>query len=460
MSAPRTGAEQLRSPSRGFRQRCRSLLESEHRLIRLLVSEWENPVSRGGVMLLANTAVTGVLGLAYWILAARLYPQNSVGRAGALVSAATLLAGVGQLNLSGMLMRFLPRAKERSKSLVWITYGTAAATAVALTAIAALLVGLLVEQSELRLSPGVAVLFTLSVAATVVFTLQDSVLIAVRKTHWVPIENGAFGVAKILLLVGFASLAGWGAIFASWMLPLIAIVPVITWLLFRRVLPARVAGGELRPLRTATKRQIRQFVLGDATAGVFTQGWTYLLPVLVATTISASANALFYTAFLFSSTIDQIAANFSSALVVEGAHNQSSLAQLVRVTMRRIYAFLLPAVACIVILAPFVMRIYGPDYEAGAATLRLLALASIPKATLAVYYAICRVRHQTHRSAILQGLSCFGILGGALLVSGEGLTAIAAVVLGVQLFLAALVLPAFIGLTKGDEHLAAEGAAT
>ena len=54
--------------------------------------------------------MTAVLGFAYWIIAARLFSTYAVGIAGALVSATTLFSGLGQLNLSGMLMRFLPRA--------------------------------------------------------------------------------------------------------------------------------------------------------------------------------------------------------------------------------------------------------------------------------------------------------------------------------------------------------------
>src|SRR5215471_18466559 len=72
--------------------------------------QWSDPLSRGGLALLVNTALTGVLGFGYWIIAARLFSTYAVGVAGALVAATTLFSGIGQLNLSGMLMRFLPKA--------------------------------------------------------------------------------------------------------------------------------------------------------------------------------------------------------------------------------------------------------------------------------------------------------------------------------------------------------------
>jgi hypothetical protein len=82
--------------------------------------QWSDPLSRGGLALMVNTAVTGILGYGYWIIAARLFSTYTVGIAGALASAATLFAGIGQLNLSGMLMRFLPTAGGKSRMLVLV----------------------------------------------------------------------------------------------------------------------------------------------------------------------------------------------------------------------------------------------------------------------------------------------------------------------------------------------------
>ncbi|HEV7937425.1 MAG TPA: hypothetical protein VGP18_05310 [Solirubrobacteraceae bacterium] len=427
------------------------LLESDSRWVKMLLSEWSDPIARGGVLLLLNTAVTGVLGLVYWLTAARLFPQAAVGRAAALVSASALLAGVGQLNLSGMLMRFLPQAGTRSRQLVLVTYGIACAASLLLALLAGLGVSFLTgPHSPLRLSALDGAIFAASVAATVVFTLQDSVLIAVRRTGWIPIENGSFGVVKIVMLVALGGFSGWGAIFASWMLPLVATLPLITWLLFGWLLPRHGGLALLSPIRSETKRQIRRFVVGDASAGLFTQTWTYMLPVLVTGILGAKQNALFYAAFLFSSTLDQIAVNYSSPLVVEGARDESTLPTLVKGATRRIYIVLVPPVLLFTLAGGLVLHAYGPAYEAGATALCLLSLSCLPKALLFVYYGVCRVQRKTHRSAIIQGASCVTILGGALLVSHHGLAAICAVVLSVQVIAAAVVLPSLARCVSGS----------
>src|ERR1035438_3142951 len=96
--------------------------------------QWSDPLSRGGLALLVNTGLTGILGFGYWVVAARLFSTFAVGVAGALVAATTLFAGIGQLNLSGMLMRFLPNAGGKSRRLVLAAY-TCAAGASAILAI-------------------------------------------------------------------------------------------------------------------------------------------------------------------------------------------------------------------------------------------------------------------------------------------------------------------------------------
>lgn len=408
-------------------------------LAKLIAREWADPMSRSGIFLLANTAVTGTLGIVYWIIAARLYSQTAVGRGGALISAATLLAGVGQMNLSGMLARFIPIAPGRSRQLVLLAYGAACGAALILTIVAGVGVELLTPPSSpLRMAPALAAVFTASVLAGVVSTLQDSVLISVRRTAYVPLENGGFGIAKIVLLVALASVSASTTVFASWVIPLALTVPIINWLLFRRLLPQRTGPRSIGSVPIATRRSITHFVLGDASAGMLTQTWMYLLPVLVTAALGAKVNALFYVAFLFASTLNLISINFSLPLVVEGAREPDRVISLAVGILRRIYLVLLPLVVVFLVFAPLILRLYGARYAGAVGPLRMLVLSCIPGAVVSVFGAACRVRGQTYRSAFLQGLACFGIIAGTLLFHGGGLTAIAAVVLCVQSGVAAL----------------------
>ena len=85
----------------------------------------DEPLLRNGHLLSASSVLTSVLGAGYWALATRLYPVDEVGRNYAAVSAMLFLAGVGQLNLTNVLVRFVPVAAGRTGRLVARAYAAA-----------------------------------------------------------------------------------------------------------------------------------------------------------------------------------------------------------------------------------------------------------------------------------------------------------------------------------------------
>jgi len=410
--------------------------------LRLAVSRmWSDPLSRNGLALLINTAVTGILGFAYWLIAARLFSTYAVGVAAALVAATTLFSGIGQLNLSGMLMRFLPTAADKSRRLVLLTYAYAACVSALLAAVS--LIGIRVlawHSSSLRLDTAQSIFFVLAVSATAIFTIQDSVLVGLRRAVWVPGENGAFGVAKIGMLFAFAPIRSAFALFSAWMIPLTLTIPVISAVLFRKFLPesrkrrrpARV-GRRAMLLGRDMRTNIVHFAVGDATGGLFTQAWMNLVPVMVTASLGAPVNALYYTSFLFSSTIDQVAVNFASPLTVEGAHSPREVAALIRSTLRHVFIIVIPLVAVLILACPLVLRAFGHQYTGAVMLLRLLLCACLPKAVSSVYYAYCRVERTTQRSAVVQGYICIATLSAVVLVARPfGLAGIGLAVLAIQ----------------------------
>jgi O-antigen/teichoic acid export membrane protein len=181
------------------------------------------------------------------------------------------------------------------------------------------------------------------------------------------------------------------------------------------------------------RSKIVHFAVGDATGNLFTQAWTYLLPVLIAASLGASVNALFFTSFLFSSTIDQVASNYASPLVVEGAHAPDEVAVLIRAALRHIYVIILPAVAALIALSPWLLSAFGEKYVRAAPIMSLLLLACLPKAISTVYYAYCRIYRTTHRSAMVQAYVCIATLSATLIMGRSfGLLGVGLAVVSVQ----------------------------
>lgn len=69
-------------------------------------------LEKSAVAVLGNTVATGALGTAFWLLAARLYDDGTVGVVVAASSLLIALSFVAQLNLATAFSRFLPDRKS------------------------------------------------------------------------------------------------------------------------------------------------------------------------------------------------------------------------------------------------------------------------------------------------------------------------------------------------------------
>ena len=87
-----------------------------------LVAHLGTPLYRDGYAILLGTGLTSVLGIAYWAVAARLYPAATVGLNSAILSAMMLVSGLAQLNMTTILPRYLPVVGSSRRRLVGLTY--------------------------------------------------------------------------------------------------------------------------------------------------------------------------------------------------------------------------------------------------------------------------------------------------------------------------------------------------
>ena len=256
---------------------------------------------------------------------ARLYPTEVVGRATAAYAAMNLLAGFTALNFNGVLTRFLPQAGRRTGKLIKHSYLVSGIASVLVTIPFLLSIHLWgPSYSELG-NPITGLFFIGCVVCWAIFTLQDSVLAGMRNAHWVLLENTVFGIAKVVLLIIFASHFQHLGIYLSWMVPCVLTVPLINALIFSRLVPRHTAATiDVEP---PTSRQIGRFLAGDYSGAMFLLATSNLVPVLVAAMISDVKNtAYFYMAWLVGGILDLVAVNMAISLTVEGSFDASSLA--------------------------------------------------------------------------------------------------------------------------------------
>ncbi len=389
-----------------------------------------------------NTGTTGLLGVAYWLLAARRYDVADVGRASAAYSAMNLLSGFTAVNLTGALTRFIPQSGRYTAALVLRAYASSAVASVAV-AIPFLLTVKHWGSSYTELGRATAgLVFTACVATWSIFTLQDGVLTGLRSAVWVPIENGLFGIAKIALLVALATALPRAGIYLSWMLPVAISLPLVNGLIFGRLAPrhARLTADRAPP----TGRQVRRFLAGDYTGSLCVLATTGLLPVTVAARSGPRMTAYFYMAWIIGGTLDLFAVNMATSLTVEGAFDAAPLAVNCRAAMRRAMLLLAPLAAVLVLIASPALGLFGTGYAVhGAPILELLAAATLPKAGTELYLGTLRAQSRTSLVAIIQGSRCLLVLGLAFALTGPlGIVGAGVAVLAGQVLVAAAVAPA------------------
>jgi O-antigen/teichoic acid export membrane protein/LysM repeat protein len=379
--------------------------------VQRLVAHARTPLYRNGYALILSAAATSGLGVIYWMLATRYYSADIVGLNSAVISAMLFVAGVAQLSLVSVMTRFLPRAGRATGRLV----GSAYALTLAVAALAALLFVLGIQLwspalAFLGASPLFTLWFVLATMAWCIFTLQDSVLAAMKQSVWVPIENTTFAVAKIALLL-FAWPAARYGIFASWTIPGAAVLLPINYLIFRRLLPghAKSSADQAEPL---LPRRIAKYAASNYLGSMLSLAVNTLLPLLVVHQLGPRANAYFAQPWLIASSLQLIAGNMAVSLTVEAATDRERLAGYARRALVHTARLLAPLVVLILIGAPYLLRLFGRDYAAeGAGLLRLLALGALPNLVNMLYLSVARVRGRVGAIVAVQAALCALALG-------------------------------------------------
>ena len=227
----------------------------------------------------------------------------------------------------------------------------------------------------LRASPLLAAMFVAALLIWGIFALEDAALTGLHRAVVVPVENSAYGVVKLLLLVAVASVLPSFGVFVAWLIPLLAIVPAVNWLIFRRYAKARdtAAAAALRA------REVIRFALIDYVGILFAQGYGYVLPLLVLSVLGAAANGTFFVAYTIASALELTAFNFGTSLLVEGLRAPDRLPQLTRGVLLRCALITISGAVVLAVGGRFILRIYGSAYAANASVLlAVLGVATIP----------------------------------------------------------------------------------
>ena len=370
------------------------------------------PLIRNGYALITNAGLTSVLGLVFWLLAARLHTAEELGRGAALITTLVTLANLAQLGFGNMLNKFLPAARANEGSFVLAAYTTAAGAAV--------LISVCFLWYVQRFYPPLAFLtgdlwmaawFVLSTAAWALFLLEDSMLSGMRRSLWVPVANTVYALAKIVALVLLAGTAlGRFGPFAAWTLPVFGIVAGVNFLVFRYLLGRR---GQNRGPRAAVDfGKFLEFLGWDYAGTLAMMAVLGIVPLLILNVAGPAANASYHLAWTIAYSLYLVGRSMSISLLAESSADQQRLSVLAADAFLHTMLLMGTAVVAVVIFAPFIMGLFGPSYAVEATPLlRLLALSCLPWGCTTIYLAMARAHGNMRSVATIQVATMFIVLG-------------------------------------------------
>lgn len=379
------------------------------------------PMLRASYSLLANTVATGVLGLAFWVLAARLFSSVTVGRDTVLLSVMVELSVICQLDLANAGLRFLPDLGTATRRALAAAYAVTATLAL-FAGTAFVLFAPAVSSSFAFLSASLAtsIGFVAALVLWGAFVLQDAALTATRRAPWVPVENGVFGLLKALALPLLLWAGATNAVFLAWVIPLAPLILAVNVFLFARAIPAHTrvhgpAADARSTLASVGLRRAGRFVLRDYLATVLSQATVTALALVVIVILGASDSAFFAIPLSVALAFDTLATGAAGPVLVESTLQRGRLTALVRLFVRRLAGPLIAFALIAALAAPILLAPFGEQYvRHGTMVLRLLLAASALRVLLALFNAVSKAHGRAGRLVVVQlvlfaGFVCFAI---------------------------------------------------
>ncbi len=348
------------------------------------------PLYNNAIFLIMANVLSAIIGLVFWIIAARFYRTEDVGLASAAISAVSLLAMLANFGLGYGLIRFLPRSDKSAKDMInsCFTIGSLASVMVAFI----FLGGLGFWSPALlfiRHNPIYVTAFVLFTIALTLSSLIEPAFIAERRAGFVLAKNIIFNILRFLLVIVLAAFFHTFGIFASW-----GIAIGVAFLLGVFVFLPRAQPG-YRPFFAINRMAVNDmlhFSFANYIGSLLWTAPTYILPIIVVNLLGAEPNAYFYIAWTMGNMLAIIPIAISTSLFAEGSYDEERLGINIRRSLKMIALILVPAVILIVAIAPQLLLLFGGSYSENATTLlRLLTLSTLPQAINVVYLDIKRV---------------------------------------------------------------------
>ncbi|RWQ65631.1 oligosaccharide flippase family protein [Mesorhizobium sp.] len=381
-------------------------------------------VTNSGALAIGTMAAAG-LGLIYWLLAARLFPPEVIGKASALLSVMGLVGLLGEAGLGTLLMGEIVRHPGKERGLV----AAAASVGVALAVGFALL--FVFGEAYLNSSTGpidgwfVGVAFVLGCCLTVLSAVVDQALVGNLRSTDRMIRQVLFSTFK-LMLIAAAAAAGYysnAAILLTWVASVLA-----SWIgvdLLTRGGARHLVGPPDFPLLHTLRRK----VFDHYTLDVALQTPGLIMPYLVLILLSPAINAAFVSLWMVVFMASIVPAAMATALFPAVRANPKQSRHNILLSLMASLLFSLVCAVFVFTYSQEVLAVFNPVYpEIAGSSLRFLGFSLLG---LTLKFHACTL---ARLSDTMRKASRWFMLGGLLelcfVVAGAKLDGLQGLVLG------------------------------
>jgi O-antigen/teichoic acid export membrane protein len=408
---------------------------------------------------LSSTGATAAVGFVFWWIAAKYFSQGAVGAASAAISLMSFLALLGEFGLGTLLYGESLRKPDKSAGLI-----SAAIIAVVISSSALCLGYLTVAhlypatfKFGSSLNPDLSSTVLLAGCAITGLTMVlDSAFVGLLRSllqTWRTFLASAFKLT-LLLAAAYAGFAGGAntivlALIGGQALSVLVVVGLI-------------GHRDSRIWQPPNFRLLWRFgrnAVGHQLLNLAEQSPSLVMPVLVASILSAEVNAAFYAAWMVFNVIALGPASLTTLLFTIGVVEPTLIRQ------RLIFSLWVCALASpivwggLMIGADHILGVFGPAYAAqGGPALKILGIAIFPVAIKFHYIAIQRLSNSMASASLV--LFAGAIVELAAASFGARLGGLEGFVEGwvVAIYLEALVMvPALIRFARRSARQAAQG---
>jgi O-antigen/teichoic acid export membrane protein len=345
--------------------------------------------------LIGTTAVTSILGFAYWLVATQHFAPSAVGFASAAVSAMLFLSTICILGLGTMLIGELPQQPGKKGSLISAALLIAAASG-ACFGIGFAVVAPLVSRDFVVLRANIwnIAIFATGVSITAVTLVLDQSLIGLLRGQLQFWRNMQFATIKlaVLLTVGLWLTMKTGlSIYATWAIGNIISVLALAGYAF---IHGDLAGVSLWPQWKQLHR-LRFVALQHHILNLTMQMPTQVLPVIVTVLLSATVNAWFYVSLMLANFVFTIPFSLTTVLYAVNTAQSDVLAARIRLTVSLALGASFCASGILLLDTRQILGVFGHIYaEQAVWSLRILALGVFPQIIRTHYIALCRIKRR------------------------------------------------------------------